>query len=389
MHAAAAAGLNSSTSSAPIAHAEELRELTEVQGSYGLLVEATQSVPEDEVNNPHSHKDTLKRRAAATPMLAPSLNIMPPPDIPLSPIKESTKTVAMMPQRMRLTMASMDSPRNLDPRVLFSTSNLHGLTSETNRDHRHLFLDALHFRLLHIAVVVLSFVLYAVSTWLNAGYPVQLFIADVVISFFFTWENMIRLRHYRLKRFFSSPLRSYECLLSVLDWFVAIDLFVTSEAYAFRLRSIARVLLLFRAFRGFTERPGMTEFERISILTDTRGRIVRYGTGVLFTWGWLLNITGSMLANPRILSQFGVFWALAWFYAVHLCTTSNCDAAVGACSDCFPRVPVTNGLLIASIVGFHLSFFNAMTFNRWWDMRTRLGTVQVCTVFAVVWLAPG
>eukprot|EP00276_Gloeochaete_wittrockiana_P003140 CAMPEP_0184662198 /NCGR_PEP_ID=MMETSP0308-20130426/42033_1 /TAXON_ID=38269 /ORGANISM="Gloeochaete witrockiana, Strain SAG 46.84" /LENGTH=901 /DNA_ID=CAMNT_0027104031 /DNA_START=163 /DNA_END=2867 /DNA_ORIENTATION=- len=98
--------------------------------------------------------------------------------------------------------------------------------------------------------------------------------------------------------------------------------------------------------------------------------ILRYDTGKLQTWGYLLIFSGTAISKNSILGTCGLA-VVSTFLGYFRCRD---DILPGWNSLCVPAVG-DEALMLTSLVAFLLGMFGSLTFSRWWATREKLQQV--------------
>lgn len=135
-----------------------------------------------------------------------------------------------------------------------------------------------------------------------------------------------------------------------------------------------------------------------SITNDRVGRVWKYRAESLFSFGFIVNLTGTVLACPELFTQFVILSLFAMLYALNMCDM-NCshsfisalpsnDSSLQYCPLlCFSLIDSNAGLAFGGIVAFMMGLFNSNTYTRWWTIRDKVGTVSGRTLNCTMLLA--
>lgn len=162
----------------------------------------------------------------------------------------------------------------------------------------------------------------------------------------------------------------------------------------FRVLRAARFTKISKISRLSYHAMGKTEEEEeAAVEKDFIGRIIGYDPDNLFSLGYMVNLSGTVLAMPEIWIQFVFLAILTAIWAANICK-KRCDPGHGGfvpndpeCNGCVDGFESSTGLMFTSIVAFLLGLFDSMTFDRWWSTRIMLSNLLETSVNSAFFLA--
>jgi len=106
-------------------------------------------------------------------------------------------------------------------------------------------------------------------------------------------------------------------------------------------------------------------------LTWSHRNILKYDTGRLLSWGYLMVLSGTAI-TPQSLLGTGIMCSIATVLGFFRCPKG---AQLSWDSTCVPMIG-EEALMLSSLVAFLLGMFGSLTFARWWSTREKLQMVM-------------
>jgi hypothetical protein len=262
------------------------------------------------------------------------------------------------------------------------------------------YLDSFKFNLILALVVLLAISMSIAEMFGVDPSSLAAYSIDLMTSIFFATEVLTRLAVYGPKRFFSDFLCIIDLCVSIIDW---INFGLLSKGYGqivlLRILRAARLSKMTRFGR-------LADYKRTQDLTmedeknkdgaghpnafhpvskDHDGRIYAYSPDILFSFGFIRYISGTVLGMIEIHIQFVLLAVLTSVWAANICPMS-CDPELnsfnpnaeldGECHSCVTGFSLEYGTLFGSLVAFLLGLFVSLTFERWLKVKQMLSAIM-------------